>query len=75
MADICDALRSSRPYRAGLPTERVLEIIDRESGTALDPVVVNALHAVLESADAGLAQALPAARVVPALEEDYGQAA
>ncbi|MEQ1909194.1 MAG: HD domain-containing phosphohydrolase [Vicinamibacterales bacterium] len=75
VADICDALRSSRPYRAGLPAERVLEIIDRESGTALDPVVVQALHAVLESADAGLAQTLPAARVVPALDEDYGQAA
>ncbi|MEP7304825.1 MAG: HD domain-containing phosphohydrolase [Acidobacteriota bacterium] len=36
-ADIYDALRSSRPYRAGLPVERVLDIMSRDAGIGLDP--------------------------------------
>lgn len=75
VADVCDALRSSRPYREGLPTERVLEIMGRDVGTAFDPEVMEALRrsldgdGVMPSADA------PAARVVTSLAEDYGQAA
>jgi len=75
VADICDALLSSRPYRAGLPTERVLEIMKRDVGTALDPDCYAALRTVL--LNDGIVQPpaeLPAV-LVPALAEDYLQAA
>jgi len=36
IADIYDALRSDRPYRAGLSNERCLEILADESGRAFD---------------------------------------
>ena len=45
-ADICDALSASRPYREGMPTERVLEIMGREVGTAIDPDCFAALESV-----------------------------
>ncbi len=75
VADICDALRASRPYRAGLPVERVLDIIGREAGVSLDEEAVDALRSVLldEAVDQPLA--VPAARLVASLEEDYRQAA
>jgi putative nucleotidyltransferase with HDIG domain len=73
VADICDALRASRPYRQGLPTERVLEIIEREAGTSLDADCVAALrHIMTGSADG---DAAAPARVVTSLAEDYSQAA
>ncbi|WP_074311709.1 PAS domain S-box protein [Singulisphaera sp. GP187] len=49
VADIWDALRSDRPYRAGWPEERVLEHIQSLSGTHLDPAVVDAFLEVLAS--------------------------
>ena len=73
-ADICDALRTSRPYRPGLPPERVLDIMGREVGTAIDPDCYDALQAVL----GGLAQdhtSTPAVRFIPTLQDDYHQAA
>ena len=75
-ADICDALRASRPYREGMPAERVLEIMGREVGSAIDPECYAALESVLQTAP-GRASAdnTPAARSVPALAEDYAQAA
>jgi putative nucleotidyltransferase with HDIG domain len=75
VSDICDALRSSRPYRVGLSTERALAIIERESGAGLDPEVVDALRSVLSAASGDQASTVPAARLVVALEEDYRQAA
>jgi putative nucleotidyltransferase with HDIG domain len=75
VADICDALRASRPYRAGLSTERVLDIMGREAGTAIDPDCYAALEHVLTSADEASSIDIPAVRVVPALSEDYRQAA
>jgi HD-GYP domain-containing protein (c-di-GMP phosphodiesterase class II) len=75
VADIFDALRSSRPYRAGLPVERVLEIMGREVGTALDASCVDALRAVVDRPAAEAPPEVPAARLVPALAEDYHQAA
>jgi putative nucleotidyltransferase with HDIG domain len=77
VSDICDALRASRPYRPGMPAERVLEIIGREVGTAVDASCFEALRTVLQ-ADAlhrSTATEVPAAKVVPALSEDYRQAA
>ena len=47
VADICDALRASRPYRPGLPLDRVLEIMRRDAGIALDADVFAALTTVL----------------------------
>jgi len=75
-ADICDALLASRPYRDGLPPERVLDIMRREAGTAISVESFHALEAVMtqaaNEADAGDS---PAAIRVAALAEDYNQAA
>jgi HD-GYP domain-containing protein (c-di-GMP phosphodiesterase class II) len=73
-ADICDALRTSRPYRLGLSSERVLDIMGRELGTAIDPDCFDALQTVLN----GLPEdstGTPAVHMVPALQNDYHQAA
>jgi putative nucleotidyltransferase with HDIG domain len=74
-ADICDALRASRPYRPGLPTERVLGIMRRDVGTAIDPICFEALESVLQREEIAQRGDVPAARHVPALSEDYRQAA
>jgi putative nucleotidyltransferase with HDIG domain len=42
VADVFDALISSRPYRAAMPLETVVEIIERDSGSHFDPYVVDA---------------------------------
>ena len=75
-ADICDALSASRPYREGMPPERVLEIMSREVGTAIDPDCYSALESILQTVPGRApSQNTPAARAVPALAEDYDQAA
>ena len=43
VADAFDAMKSDRPYRYGMPLERVMGIIQQESGRQFDPVVVEAL--------------------------------
>jgi putative nucleotidyltransferase with HDIG domain len=43
MADIYGALSENRPYRAGLPPEKILEIISKEVPNKLDPEVFEAL--------------------------------
>ena len=43
VADVFDAMKSDRPCRDGMPLERVMRIIQQESGRQLDPVVVDAL--------------------------------
>ena len=43
VADAFDAMKSDRPYRDGMPLERVIGIIQQESGRQFDPVVVEAL--------------------------------
>jgi len=43
VADCFDAMISDRPYRKGLPLERVVEIMKAESGRQFDPIVVEAL--------------------------------
>jgi len=75
VADICDALRSSRPYRGGLPTERILEIMGRDKGVGLDPDCYSALEAVLTENEASQDAPVPAARIMRDLAEDYRQAA
>ncbi len=43
VADVFDALSQNRPYREAMPMEKVLEIIDEESGEKLSPESVGAL--------------------------------
>jgi HD-GYP domain-containing protein (c-di-GMP phosphodiesterase class II) len=75
-ADICDALDASRPYREGVPPERVLDIMRREVGTGVDPYCYAALTSVLQNSPGrAVNEHPPAARSVPALAEDYHQAA
>jgi HD-GYP domain-containing protein (c-di-GMP phosphodiesterase class II) len=76
-SDICDALRASRPYRAGMPTERVLEIMGREVGAGLDATCFEALQIALGGVGLNHAKTeeVPAVRLVSALADDYRQAA
>jgi putative nucleotidyltransferase with HDIG domain len=48
VADTLEAMTSDRPYRKGLPLERVLEELSRFSGTQFDPVCVDAMLRLLE---------------------------
>ncbi len=47
VADVCDALRSSRPYREGMSREEVIGRIVEGSGTHFDPAVVAAFKTVM----------------------------
>jgi putative nucleotidyltransferase with HDIG domain len=47
VADCYDALVSDRPYRPGMPLERVLGIIESERGKKYDPRVVDAFLKVV----------------------------
>lgn len=51
VADVFDALRAERPYRPALPLEQVFEIMQRESGTALDPEMVYILKTITFQAE------------------------
>jgi HD-GYP domain-containing protein (c-di-GMP phosphodiesterase class II) len=42
VADCYDALISDRPYRKGLPLERVAKMIQDGAGTQFDPTVIDA---------------------------------
>jgi HD-GYP domain-containing protein (c-di-GMP phosphodiesterase class II) len=55
VSDIYDALASDRPYRKGMVEPVITSILERDRGTRLDPVALDALHAV--RADRAAAQA------------------
>ena len=74
-ADICDALLATRPYRPGLPPERVIHIMRREAGTAIDAACFDALCTVLVGEAGERRNEAPAVEFVRALAEDYHQAA
>ncbi len=42
LADVFDALFADRPYRRGMPFEKVIQIIEEGSGTHFDPLMVPA---------------------------------
>ena len=42
VADVFDALVSSRSYKEGMPIEKALSIIEKDAGTHFDPVVATA---------------------------------
>ncbi len=48
VADVFDALSSDRPYKAALPVEHCLAILDEGRGGHFDPAVLDAFHACLE---------------------------
>lgn len=50
VADIYEALTADRPYRAGMPVEKALSILDKERGTKLDADAVDALAAAVAPA-------------------------
>lgn len=53
VADCYDALVSERPYRPGLPREKVIGILRDESGTHFDPKVVEAFLEVTKQEEEG----------------------
>lgn len=48
VADAFDALTSNRPYRQAMSREEALQIIQRDSGTLWDEIVVDALAEILK---------------------------
>ncbi|HEV7990207.1 MAG TPA: HD domain-containing phosphohydrolase [Gemmatimonadaceae bacterium] len=46
VSDMYDALSSDRPYRKGMDDATITSILERERGTKLCPVALDALHAV-----------------------------
>jgi HD-GYP domain-containing protein (c-di-GMP phosphodiesterase class II) len=75
IADITDALTMSRPYREGLAPDRVLDILGRQVGWAVDADCFEALKAVLLAAAPAAPVSTPRPTVVASLAEDYSQAA
>ena len=47
VADVFDALTSTRPYKEAWPIEKAVALIEREKGQHFDPVIVDAFLAVL----------------------------
>lgn len=63
IADVYDALRTDRPYRAGMPPEKILKIMKGDAGTYFDPELLNVfLEKVMPRAGAAepVPQATPA---------------
>jgi HD-GYP domain-containing protein (c-di-GMP phosphodiesterase class II) len=56
VADVFDAMRSDRPYRAGLPLDAVVDAITTGAGTHFDPDVVAGFLDVVPAIDLILAQ-------------------
>jgi putative nucleotidyltransferase with HDIG domain len=53
VADCFDALASDRPYRSGLPRQRVMEMIKQGSGRQYDPKVIQAFLEVMQEREKG----------------------
>lgn len=47
IADAYDAMTSVRPYRTAMEHEKVLRIIDEQSGGLIDPYVLQRFHRML----------------------------
>jgi putative nucleotidyltransferase with HDIG domain len=48
VADVFDALISDRPYRPGMPLERVVSIVGEDAGRQFDPRVVETLMEIIK---------------------------
>lgn len=53
-ADIFDALSAERPYRGAIPTHKCLEIMEKISGSALDPQCLVALADSIRSLESNI---------------------
>lgn len=51
VVDAYDAMTSARPYHRALPHHEAMEILDAESGTKLDPFVLEKFKGVIEHSD------------------------
>jgi HD-GYP domain-containing protein (c-di-GMP phosphodiesterase class II) len=51
VADAFDAMSSDRPYRSGMPAEKLNAIFRAECGKQWDPIVVSAFLAVRDAID------------------------
>ena len=51
VADVFEALTAARPYRAGLPANKVLEMLERDAGTSVCPTALNLLKRHLSRKD------------------------
>ncbi|HWZ98378.1 MAG TPA: HD domain-containing phosphohydrolase [Candidatus Dormibacteraeota bacterium] len=57
VADVHDALISDRPYRKGMPLDRVVAILRGGSGTQFDPQIVDAFFRVMQKEDVDVSPA------------------
>jgi putative nucleotidyltransferase with HDIG domain len=64
VADVYDALRSNRPYRAGMPQAQVVEYIRKGSGRQFDPRVVEVFLGVMEEESPDREAAAPVAQAI-----------
>jgi HD-GYP domain-containing protein (c-di-GMP phosphodiesterase class II) len=75
VADMYDALRTSRPYRPALSPEQAIGIIGQDVGTHIDGECFGALCQALGGVTATDPTHVPPARLVPSLAVDCHQAA
>jgi putative nucleotidyltransferase with HDIG domain len=54
VADCYDAMTSDRPYRKGLPKERVLAILQQNSGTQFDPKIIEVFHQLCSAEESAM---------------------
>ncbi len=75
VADAFDTIRGARPYRAAISREKARQILQAESGTRFDPMIVDTLLRNLQTLEAeielqGLGHS-EAAYELPATEQNY----
>ncbi|MFQ5780616.1 MAG: HD-GYP domain-containing protein, partial [Nitrospiria bacterium] len=49
LSDQFDAMRSNRPYRDALKADQILEIMEKDKGTGLDPDLFDRFTTMLKS--------------------------
>lgn len=54
VADVFDALSSKRPYKSPFPFEKVMEILQQETGSHFDPVVMQVFLRIAQEVNATL---------------------
>ena len=65
-ADIFDAISADRPYRAAVPVDKTLAMMDKIVGTALDARCMDALRLAAQNVEKGLAAKVSAGRMATA---------
>ena len=63
IADVFDALSSDRPYRLAYTIDEAREAIEKGSGTAFDPTLVEAFRSVASSKHTALKTPIAARRI------------